>query len=359
MARIAISLCGEGRGHASRIATLLERMPPGHEVRIYAAAEGFEFLARRFPAGGAVRVTEIPGIVFQYTAGRLDNLRSIAAGFRFQSRQLGPLVDRLQADLLEFGADLAVTDFEPGLPRAAARLGIPLVSIDHQHFLRAYDLRSLPRTLQWRAWFIGLAVWLYDVRATDTVISAFFRPPLRAGWERVVQVGPLLRPEILAATPTRGDHLVSYLRRHTPSSAIEALAGCGMPVRIYGLGARDPVGGASFHDIDERRFVADLAGCRAVVSAAGNQLIGEALHLGKPMLLLPERAHVEQSINSHFLVAMGAGEFCHPERVSAARIREFVARLDRYSTAADAHRGRMDGTPAVLDVIASRLAAAR
>jgi UDP:flavonoid glycosyltransferase YjiC (YdhE family) len=146
-------------------------------------------------------------------------------------------------------------------------------------------------------------------------------------------------------------------RRHTPSAVIEALAGCGVPVRVYGLGARDSLGGVSFHAIDDRRFVEDLAGCRAVVSAAGNQLIGEALHLGKPMLLLPEQAHVEQSINSRFLVAMGAGEFCHLEAVSPRRVREFVARLDRYSAATDAHRGRMDGTPAVLDVIASRLAA--
>jgi len=61
-------------------------------------------------------VTEIPGIVFQYTAGRLDNLRSIAAGVHFRARQLGPLVDRLHAERREFGADLVVTDFEPGRP---------------------------------------------------------------------------------------------------------------------------------------------------------------------------------------------------------------------------------------------------
>jgi len=62
--------------------------------------------------------------------------------------------------------------------------------------------------------------------------------------------------------------------------------------------------------------VADRAGCRAAVSAAGNQLIGASLHLGRPMLLLPEQAHVEQSITSSFLVAMGAGEFCHLEAMS-------------------------------------------
>lgn len=356
MARIAISLCGEGRGHAGRIAALVERMPPGHDVRIFAAAEGFEFLTRRFPAGGAVRIKEIPGIVFRYTAGRLDVTRSIAAGFHFRAHQLGPLVERLRGELLEFGADVAVTDFEPALPRAARSLGIPLVSVDHQHFLLAYDLRSLPRTLRWRAWFIGLAVWLYDVQASDTVISAFFRPPLNAGWNRVVQVGPLLRPEVLAATPSTGNYLVSYLRRHTPAAVLDALAATRLPVRVYGLGARESVGSLSFHAVDERRFVDDLAGCRAVVSAAGNQLIGEALHLGKPMLLLPERAHVEQAINSHFLTAMGAGEFCHLESATTRHVEAFMGRLDRYSPAADAYRGRMDGTPAVLDVIASRLA---
>jgi hypothetical protein len=43
--------------------------------------------------------------------------------------------------------------------------------------------------------------------------------------------------------------------------------------------------------------------------------------------------------------------------VSASRIGEFIGRLDRYTGAADAYRGRIDGTPIVLDIIASRLAA--
>ncbi|NBV46021.1 MAG: teichoic acid biosynthesis protein [Planctomycetia bacterium] len=357
MARIAISLCGEGRGHATRIATLVERLPAGHQIRIFTSADALAMLTRRFPEGGPVEVTEIPGILFQYTAGRLDVPRSIAAGLDYQARHLGPLVDRLTGELEAFGADLAVTDFEPALPRACARLAIPLVSVDHQHFLLAYDLGILPWTLQWHAWFMSHAVWLYSVGAADTVVSAFFRPPLKPGWEHVVQVGPLLRPEIVAATPGDGGYLLSYLRRHTPTLALDALAGAGLPVRVYGLGAREATGHLTFHDIDEQRFIDDLAGCRALVSAAGNQLIGEALHLGKPMLLLPERAHAEQMINSHFLVSMGGGDFCPLETVARQRVGEFVAGLDRYAAAVATHRGRMDGTPTVLDVIAARLAA--
>ncbi len=356
MAKIAISLCGEGRGHATRIGTLVEQLEDDHEILIYTSGDALAFLGRRFPAGkGGVEVREIPGLLFQYTGGRLDVMKSIAAGLDFQARSLGPLVDRLMAELDAFGADLAVTDFEPSLPRACARQQIPLVSVDHQHFLLAYDLGTLPWSLQWQAWLMSQAVWMYLSGAADTGVSAFFRPPLRRGWEHVVQVGPLLRREIVRAKPADGGFVVSYLRRHTPFSALAALADCGVPVRVYGLGGRDPVGGMTFHDIDETRFVDDLVHCRALIAAAGNQLIGEALHLGKPMLVLPESSHAEQLMNSHFLEATGCGEYCPLEEVTAERVELFLARLDRFQPALAGVVGRMDGTPAVVDVIARRL----
>lgn len=359
MSRIAISLCGEGRGHATRICTLVEHLELDHDVLLFTSADAWELLSKRFEDGHPrVRVVEIPGILFQYTDGRLDVMRSIAAGLDYQARHLGPLVDRLMQDLEVFGADLAITDFEPALPRAASRHGIPLVSVDHQHFLLAYDLDSLPWSLQWNAWFMSHAVWMYVVEATDTVVSAFFRPPLRRGWEHVVQVGPLLRREITATAPHDGGFLLSYLRRHTPFSAVESLVECGLPVKVYGLGARESVGDVSFHAIDERRFVEDLAGCRALVSAAGNQLIGESLHLGKPLLVLPERAHAEQLMNSSFLVAMGCGEAALLEEVTSARVRDFVDQVDRFGPALASVTGRMDGTPEVLRVITHRLSAA-
>ena len=93
------------------------------------------------------------------------------------------------------------------------------------------------------------------------------------------------------------------------------------------------------------------------MSAAGNQLIGESLHLGKPMLVLPERAHSEQLMNSSFLVAMGCGDFALLEEVTSARVRGFLDGLGDYASALAGVVGRMDGTPDVLRVIAHRLAA--
>jgi uncharacterized protein (TIGR00661 family) len=352
MATIAISLCGEGRGHATRIATLIEHLERRHDIRVYSSDDGLRFLRQRFGAGHPrVSVHEIPGIVFQYSGGRLDVPRSIRAGLEYQARQLGPLVDRLMADLEKHSVSLAITDFEPALPRAATRQGVPLLSIDHQHFLLAYELDALPWTLRWNAWLMSHAVWMYVSGAAETVVSAFFRPPLRRGWEHVQQVGPLLRREIAQAESRDGGYVLSYLRRHTPFSAIETLAQCGLPVKVYGLGARDPIGSLSFQPIDDRQFATDLAGCRAVVSAAGNQLIGEAIHLGKPLLVLPERAHGEQSMNSHFLQAMGCGEFVHLEDVTVGDVRRFLDSLDRFAAPLANLVGTMDGTPRVLAII--------
>jgi len=357
MAHIAISLCGEGRGHATRIATLSERLRDSHDLLIFTSADAFEFLTHRFADDPRIRIVAIPGIVFQYSSGRLDVARSIATGLDYQARELGPLVDRMLGELDAFGADLAVTDFEPALPRAAARQGIPLVSVDHQHFLLAYDLSSLPWWLQWQAWLMSHAVWMYVAGATDTVVSAFFRPPLKRGWEHVVQVGPLLRREVRRAARSDEGFVLSYLRRHTPFQTLATLADSGLAVKVYGLGERDAVGAVSFHAIDERRFIDDLAACRCLVSAAGNQLIGEALHFGKPMLLLPERAHAEQLMNSHFLAGMGCGDFTLLEQVAPDLVRRFFDRLDDFRPALDALAGRIDGTDDVVQVIERRLAA--
>ena len=75
-----------------------------------------------------------------------------------------------------------------------------------------------------------------------------------------MQVGPLLRREI-AATPCPATRVsCSATSAGTPPSRRStSLADCGLPVRVYGLGEREAVGSVSFHAIDERRFVDDLA----------------------------------------------------------------------------------------------------
>lgn len=348
MAKVFISMSGEGRGHATRVRAVTEALRPHHAVRLFAPGDAHQWLDPVY-AGTDVRVDAIPGLRFSYKPShRLDYSRTAVAAWHY-FRGFGALVRRLADVLRTERPDLVITDFEPALPRAARRCGIPFVSLNHQHFLRTYDLRTLPFSLRWHAAYMGAIVGLYHRGQVETIVSSFYFPPLRPGTEQVTQVGVLLRPEVKEATRADGDYLVAYWRRFAPARALEALAGCGREVRVYGLGEQPPRDGLRFCAISSEGFLADLTGAAALVCTAGNQLVGEALYLGKPVLALPEPVNYEQYINAHFLRQSGAGQWTEMESLSIPTLREFLANLDGYRAHID--RARMDGLPETLRVL--------
>jgi len=163
----------------------------------------------------------------------------------------------------------------------------------------------------------------------------------------------LLRPAVAAAQPRHGKHVLAYVKRTVPPTVLEALAGLGVEVRLQGLGLRPPSGGIRFVARDEADFVVDLATCRAVVSTAGNQLVGEALHLGKPVLAFPEPGNAEQRINAHLLRTTGCGETAPAEAVDLRPLCGFLDRLEGYR--ARIEPGRADGTERALELIRAHL----
>ena len=355
MARIFYSMAGEGRGHATRVRSMVERLRHEHELVLFAPDEAYEFPAPRYPAGFPnVEVRRIPGLRFHYTRGRLDLTRSVARGLGYLWKLPG-LVRELKRTIRDEQPDLVVTDFEQSLPRAARACGVPFVRLNHQHFLVACDLSSLPLRLQGYGKLMGLAVKAHHPGQTATIVSSFFQAPLRRGYGDVQQVGPLLRPEILAAPRTCGDYLLSYLRSNAPGHVLELLKSAGRPVRVYGLGERKPEGPLTFCKLSEQTFVDDLASCAALVGAAGNQSLGEALYLGKPVLAMPEERHHEQLINAHFLRQMKAGDWTTIESAQPRHLARFLDRLDEYREGIESHSGRLDGTPAALGALAKFL----
>ncbi len=362
MARIFYSMAGEGRGHAARVRTLVEHLRGEHELILFAPDDAYEFLARCYGPDHAVpnvRLLRIPGLRFHYTNRRLDLFKTITTGLWYAFRELPRLVGAFRRRMQAEQPDLVITDFEPALPRAARREGIPVVSIDHQHVLLAYDLQDLPLSLRWHAWLMSWAVRLYYPKLTAVIASSFYTPPLKRGWEHVHQVGSLIRPEVAAARPHTGDYLLSYLRSNTPESVVDMLQGLNRPIKVYGLGERPPQGQLTFCPIHETRFVTDLAGCQAVICAAGNQLLGESLFLGKPVLAVPETQHHEQRINAHYLQAMGVGEWSTLEDLQPATLSRFLGRLEAYRARLAELPGRLNGTTetvAILHEILSRSA---
>ncbi len=348
MARIFLSMSGEGRGHATRARALVESLSREHELTLFAPGDAFNFLWPLY-AGSGVRLERLPGLRFAYDSDhRLQYLGTLRLLFRYL-RELKPTLAWLGGFMRRTRPDLVITDFEPALPRAARRCGVPFLSLDHQHFLRTYDLSSLPWRLRNHAAYMRLVVGAYYRGQRETVVSSFYFPPLRPGCAKVTQIGVLLRPEVAEMRPENGKHVLAYWRRFVGNHVLEGLASTGLEVRVYGLGVRAPMNNLTFHPINEARFLEDLASCCALVSTAGNQLVGEALYLGKPVLAAPEANNFEQAINGHFLALSGAGESVDMADLHAGTVHRFLSRLDSFRRRID--RTRLNGLPDALAVI--------
>ena len=143
MATIFYSMAGEGRGHATRVHAIVEDLRRRHRVVLFAPGQARDLLEPLY-FGSEVEVVPIEGLSFQYRPdGSVDHPRTVRESLgllRAFGHRVRELQERLEADR----PDLVLTDFEPLLPRAAERCGVPYASIDHQHFLTTYSLRGMP-----------------------------------------------------------------------------------------------------------------------------------------------------------------------------------------------------------------------
>jgi len=322
LANLVYAMSGEGRGHATRARAVIEALRGRHTLTVFASDCALALLSDLY-RDSDVEVLPIPGLRFAYTGpGRVALLRTLGLAARFRWSLARHVTAALRV-LDRIRPDLVIADFEPILPRAARAAGVPFVSFDHQHYLVVSDLSCLPFGLRQQA--RAAAPWvraLYDWQQA-TIVSSFYAPPLRPEHRDTTWVGTLLRPEVLRARAQVGQHLVAYVRRQAAASTLTALAASGRDVRVYGLGAHPQQGRVRFLSIDERRFLADLASCAALVSTAGNQLVGEALYLRKPLLVMPEALNFEQSVNAYFVERTGAG-WAERGTLTAARLAAFL-----------------------------------
>lgn len=192
------------------------------------------------------------------------------------------------------------------------------------------------------ALYMGIAVQAYYNRQVSILVSSFFFPELKAGKAHIKQIGVLLRAEIADAQPTVGEFLLVYVRKFLDERVIEAVRASGRPAKIYGGPTRAPEGPLLFCAPNQSTFQNDLIHCSALITTAGNQLVGEALYLKKPVLALPELGNYEQYINAHFLRQSGAGDWTELSSFDASTVKHFLERLGDFRASAPSQR--LNGT---------------
>jgi uncharacterized protein (TIGR00661 family) len=335
MGRLVISLSGEGRGHASRVITLLDLLQQRagchglqrYEALVLSPRHLLSFLVQSVRRDN-VSFHPLPSMHFHYgNLGRLSYMRSLAAAAPFAFR-LRKILGELRSVVERFQPDLAICDFEPLLPRISAAMGLKCLSLDHQHFLTAVDPKALPLDLRLKLLFLRPSVKLFCPSADRYLVSSFYQFPQRAGTDHCRQVGILLRSELACGKMKERNFVLAYVRRGPSNLWVNQLAKLPLEVRAYGTDRQGRVGNLLFQPISTDQFLQDLLDCKCLITTAGNQLIGEALAIGKPVLAIPEPGNMEQQLNAHFLVESGLGETLHPSQVSAPRVCQFLEKLE-------------------------------
>ena len=318
--KILYGVTGEGLGHAMRSRVVAEHLRArGHEVKIVAPKRAHDYLKRHHDD-----VTEIQGLAMTYVKGGVSRVRTIARTGKMARSVLSEGLELFRGPLAAFQPDACITDFDSFSHVFGLVFGRPVISLDHQHVIDRCDhapaiTDRLPRDFVLtralvRAKLPGCAHYL--------ITSFYFPTPAR---DNTSLVGPNLRPEVLARTPSSGEHVLVYQTGVATPALLSALHAVNAKFVLYERGATPREDrNLSIRAFDEPRFLDDLASARAVICNGGYTTISEALYFGKPVLSVPLRHQGEQELNAAYLDELSLGRTT--DKVGAGVVRDFLAR---------------------------------
>jgi uncharacterized protein (TIGR00661 family) len=355
--RILYGVVGEGMGHAIRSRVILDELVKSHEVQVVVSGRAHDYLAKR--AGEHLSVKKIWGFTIVTDDNEVKNFRTLLENVKGAFTGGWPRNVKAYFDVADsFKPDVVISDFESWSYLYAVNHRLPVVSVDNMQIINRCKHEAAITAGHEGAFQIAKGIVKAKVaNAYHYLITTFFYPPVRK--KRTSLHPPILRPEILAARPEPGGHLLVYQTYTTNKELPEILKRTGLECRVYGLRrdlkeeVRD--GTLRYRPFSEAGFIDDLRTARGVVASAGFTLMGEAVYLHRPMLAEPVGKQFEQIINARYLDQLGFGK--HAEAIDARTLGEFIERIPAYEKnlagyAQDGNRDLLTRLEAVLQAAA-------
>ncbi len=353
--RILYGVAGEGMGHATRSRVVIDHLSRQHQVEVVVSGRAHDYLKAR--EHDRLGVNKIWGLSIVYQENQVQRLRTILSNLK--GAFTGGLPRNLKAyfDLTsQFRPDLVVSDFESWSYLYGTAHGLPVISLDNNQVVNRCAFPSELLEGKETEYLTAKAIVKAKLPGCfHYLITSFFRPEITH--PRTTLHPPVLRPEIRAARPEPGEHLLVYQTSTSNHALPGILAKCGRECRVYGL-RRDlktevREGRLRYRPFSETAFIEDLRTARAVVSGGSFTLMSEAVHLGRPMLSVPVKRQFEQILNGRYLERLGFG--LTAEEVTADGLGELLERAGEFErTLAVAPRPGHEETLASLEEVLHR-----
>ncbi|TGE23256.1 MJ1255/VC2487 family glycosyltransferase [Hymenobacter metallicola] len=319
---------GEGLGHATRSKVVIGHLlSQGHNVCVVSSARAYQMLATNFPG----RVHEIRGFHLAYRNLAVSKSRTAALTLRTAPEKLRVNFAKYRELLCDFTPELVISDFESFSYFFARWRRLPLISIDNMQIISRSQLDIVvPRAERGNLNLARQIVRAKLPRSRHYLVTTFFQLPVSKA--NTTLVPPIIRPEILAAQPTTGEHVLVYQSATNQKDLVPMLQQLpSQQFRVYGFNKEESHGNVQLRAFSEQGFIEDLASARAVITNGGFSLISEAVYLHKPICAIPIPAQFEQFLNAAQVEKLGYGR--HFDALTADNVKAFLYDLAGYEQA--------------------------
>ncbi|MBN2050759.1 MAG: hypothetical protein JW760_09970 [Spirochaetales bacterium] len=272
--RIALSCCGEGFGHASRLISLYEELKDRYTISIFCPSTVSPYIRGKIPDA---EINYTPRFTFLKENGKINCLGTLRRNITTLAL-MPQSVHRLYRRLKHLDIEAVVTDFDPFTSLAAKKGRIPVLELNHPGIiLRRFSLSP-------EALLSKMVVRFMESFYNQKICCSFYGS----------HHGPLIRREITSERPTRKDFYLVYLNGISLEDVRRLLEPfAGIPFQIF----PDP----------KSNFQKALVSCKGVITTAGHQLISESIYLEKPLFVVPLKSQFEQRLNAKMVERSGWG----------------------------------------------------
>ena len=149
---------------------------------------------------------------------------------------------------------------------------------------------------------------VYVQNAKIHILTSFFNPPIKKSSNSVIYP-PILRDNIMALKPVKGDKILVYQTSDSNYKLMKNLKKIDEEFIVYGFNKNGYDKNLTYREFNEDVFYDDLRTAKAVITNGGFTLISEAIYLKKPIYSMPALGNFEQILNGFYVDKLGYGEY--------------------------------------------------
>ncbi len=290
---------GEGMGHAVRSGVIIQHLLKKYDVTACASRRAFDYLLNL-----GIPTKKIGGFPLHYSKNRVLHTKSLISNLLHAPKEITHSAFLLK--LIDQKKPIAIiSDFEPFTAYAGIIRGVPIISIDNQHFQRYTDLFKTKIRLD-RS-IASLIIATAIPRATHYFITGLV--PAQTNRENVSVISPIIRDIFFTIKPKEKNFYFVYQTSPVQNPLIEQLKTLPFQFFVYGFHQDKKMGNITLRSFNEEVFLKDLSECKGVITGGGFGLLSEALFLGKPVYCIPVERQYEQILNAQILATKGYGVY--------------------------------------------------